>query len=69
MNHAQCVAASDFFNGLLGLRPEQAHGLRVLADVQQRLGAHVAAGESRSRAFALYGELKMRRWLDQTNDR
>jgi hypothetical protein len=34
----------------LGLRPEQAHGLRVLSDIQRRAAVYEAASKSRSEA-------------------
>ena len=53
----------------LGLRPEQAHGLRVLSDIQRRAAAYEAASESRSGADTIYNELKMALWVRPANDR
>lgn len=56
-------------SGTLGLRPEQAHGLRILSDIQQRAAAYEAARESRTAADTIYRELKMTHWLQPANDR
>ena len=49
----------------LGMRPEEAHALRVTGDIQRRRGNTGAARESRDGALAIYRDLKMDRWLTQ----
>ncbi|MEX0853007.1 MAG: AAA family ATPase [Bauldia sp.] len=49
----------------LGMRPEEAHALRVLGDIQTRQGRTDPARENHDRARSMYRELGMALWLDR----
>ena len=48
----------------LRMRPEEAHGHRVLGDIKTRKGESTAARESYDRAGVIYQDLGMRYWLE-----
>ena len=49
----------------LGLRPEEAHGLRTLGRIQSAEGRNDDASDNIAFARSIYQDLKMEHWLRQ----
>jgi tetratricopeptide (TPR) repeat protein len=64
----ECARQALKLSSSLGMRPEQAHGLRVLGEIQDRAGNPHAARDAEARAEGLYRDLKMTRWLKKSAD-